>query len=144
MTFTSTLRNRVIVAACAAGTITVGGIGVMTPMTVHTNESLASVSLAAYTSNIATVSLAPAPTWCPLGTRHGKGSGCRGGSINDNERLNQSLKNTGKMYKDAGECAAKGVAKGLTGPGSPSFPIIAGRSLVETAKCGATKPEGKW
>jgi hypothetical protein len=144
MTFTSTLRNRVVVAACAAGTIAVGGLGIMTPTTAHANESLAQVSLAAYTSNIATVSLAPAPTWCPLGTRHGKGSGCRGGSINDNKRLNKAVKDTGKMYKDAGECAVKGVAKGLTGSGSPSFPGIAGRSLVESAKCGATKPEGKW
>jgi hypothetical protein len=71
-------------------------------------------------------------SWCPLG--HAKNGNCRGGSINDNERLNESLEDTGQMYKEAGECAVKGVIKGKAKFWS---------SQKYAAICGTTKPHGK-
>jgi hypothetical protein len=71
-------------------------------------------------------------SWCPLG--HAKNGHCRGGSINDNERLNDALKDTGGMYKDAAECAAKGVIEGK----GKFWP-----SEAYGAICGTTKDRGK-
>ncbi len=88
----------------------------------------------------------PHPGWCPFGTHHGKGTGCRGGSINDNKRLNESLKDTGQMYKDAGECAGAGLAGGVSSQlrsPVPSFQGLAANSVPGAIACGASKPQGK-
>ncbi|MDD7966566.1 hypothetical protein [Actinomycetospora lemnae] len=49
------------------------------------------------------------PTWCPFGTHDGAGSGCRGGGINDNERVNRAARGTWVQYREAGRCAMEGV-----------------------------------
>lgn len=87
-----------------------------------------------------TVSLASfsLPSWCPFGTHGGPGGGCRGGSINDNKRLNNAVSGTVQMYRDAGECAVVGVVTG-TAEGDP----LAG-SWVPAAECGSDKPEGQF
>jgi hypothetical protein len=125
-----------IVAAGATGLLAVAGLGIIAPAPTHATESLTPVSLAASISPIEVemASLYPLPTWCPFGTHGGKGKGCRGGSINDNERLNESVDDTLHMYKDAGECAGKGVVEGKANFWS---------SQIAAAKCGTTKPEGK-
>jgi hypothetical protein len=82
MMFATTLTSRVIVAA-GAGILAVGGLGIITPATAHTTESLTPVSLVASASPIETASLSSVPDFCIFGTHHGKGSGCRGGSVND-------------------------------------------------------------
>ena len=72
------------------------------------------------------------PTWCPFGTHGGKGGGCRGGSVNDNKlALNKAIRDTGQMYKDAGECAVVGVVAG-TAEGDPMM-----GSWLPAAECGS-------
>lgn len=132
MTFATTLMTR-IVAAGATGILAVGGLAIITPAA-HATQSVVPVSIAASTSPIGMASLESLPDRCLFGTHGGKGKGCRGGSINDNERLNRATKETGKMYKDAGECAIKGVIKG-----KGKF----GPSQLAGARCGTTKPQGQ-
>jgi hypothetical protein len=91
-------------------------------------------------THTAATSFAPLPSWCPFGTRHGKGSGCRGGGINDNQRLNGSLKETGRMYVDAGECAGKAVGKSLLkNRRKPSMGSIALGTIAPGIRCGRSK-----
>jgi hypothetical protein len=78
------------------------------------------------------------PSWCPFGTHGGPGGGCRGGSIDDNQRLNDAVSDTVEMYRDAGECAIVGVVTG-TAEGDPL-----GGSWVPAAECGSDKPEGQF
>ncbi|MDD7966560.1 hypothetical protein [Actinomycetospora lemnae] len=88
----------------------------------------------------ATASVAAVPSWCPLGTHSGPGGGCRGGSVNDNERLNRSLAETGRMYADATECALKSVGKSVVkNRKKPSVPGIAGGTVSPAFKCGREK-----
>jgi hypothetical protein len=76
--------------------------------------------------------------FCPLG--HNSSGGCRGGSINDNERLNDALADTGQMYADAAECAGKAVGKSLwKNRKKPSLPGVALGTVSPAIKCGNTK-----
>jgi hypothetical protein len=122
--------------------------GVATAGTASATESSAPMTVTAASSPLgAPDSLSPFPNWCPFGTHHGKGSGCRGGSINDNERLNDSLTDTGGMYKDAGKCAAAGIAGGVSSQlhsPVPSFGGLVKESLVGGAVCGSQSPRGKF
>jgi hypothetical protein len=67
--------GRVTVGVVAAGALLTGGSGLA-----GTAPSL--MGLEAYTNPVETATLAPNPAWCPFGTHHGKGSGCRLGSLN--------------------------------------------------------------
>jgi hypothetical protein len=76
--------------------------------------------------------------FCPFG--HNKSGGCRGGSINDNQRLNDSLAETGDMYADAAECAAKALGKSLRkNLKKPSLPGLALGTVAPGIKCGNSK-----
>lgn len=75
------------------------------------------------------------PAWCPFGTHHGAGSGCRGGSVNDNERVNRAAKATWIDYRDATKCALGGVA-GATRDSPKTGPKFAVDSLVGGFSCG--------
>jgi hypothetical protein len=117
--------TRATLAAAAAFTIAGGALGIIGDFAPGqtTTVALASFSL---------------PSWCPFGTHGGPGGGCRGGSINDNQRLNDAVSDTAKMYRDAGECAIFGVVKG-TAEGDPLL-----GSWVPAAECGSDKPEGQF
>ena len=76
--------------------------------------------------------------FCVLG--HNSSGGCRGGSINDNERLNDALAETGQMYVDAGECAGKAVGKSLwKNRKKPTLPTVALGTIAPGIKCGMAK-----
>jgi hypothetical protein len=78
--------------------------------------------------------------FCPFGTHHGPGSGCRGGSVNNNQRLNDSLRDTGEMYLDAGECAGKAVGKSLwKNRKKPTPPSVGLGTISPAIKCGRQK-----
>ncbi|GAA4991242.1 hypothetical protein WHI96_09105 [Pseudonocardia tropica] len=78
--------------------------------------------------------------FCPFGTHDGPGSGCRGGGIDDNQRLNDALSDTGAMYVDAGECALKAVGKSLVRSWKrPSLPAIATGTIKPAVSCGHDK-----
>jgi hypothetical protein len=135
--------HRMLLGAGTAGVLVVGTLGLpATAWSATPGASVASVSLAASTGPIEAANLHSVPTWCPFGTNHGKGSGCRGGSVNDNKRVNDSVKDTGDMFKDAGECAIEGVAKGVESK-PKSFWGLAKKSEEEGFKCGTKSPRGK-
>ncbi|WP_181779842.1 hypothetical protein [Pseudonocardia pini] len=76
--------------------------------------------------------------FCPFG--HNSSGGCRGGGINDNQRLNDALADTGRMYLDAGECAGKAVGKSLwKNRKKPSLPGVALGTVSPAIKCGDSK-----
>jgi hypothetical protein len=76
--------------------------------------------------------------FCPFG--HNSSGGCRGGGINDNQRLDDALADTGRMYLDAGECAGKAVGKSLwKNRKKPSLPGVALGTVSPAIKCGNSK-----
>ncbi|MBL8924916.1 MAG: hypothetical protein JNM77_01575 [Pseudonocardia sp.] len=78
--------------------------------------------------------------FCPFGTHHGPGSGCRGGSINDNARVNRAAAKTGRMYVDAAECAGKAVGKSVwKNRKKPSVGGVALGTISPALRCGHTK-----
>jgi hypothetical protein len=137
MMFATTLRNRVIVAAGAAGILAAGGLGIITPTAAYATESSAPVSLATSTRSVETGNLSQFP--CFFGTHGGKGHGCRGGSLIDVPAAKQATKQTLHEYKDAGECAIASTAIGLVSTPVPTLPTVASKSITGAISCGMAK-----
>lgn len=58
----------------------------------------------------------------------------------DGDRANRALAETGKMYRDAGECAVKAVGKSLwRNRKKPTLPGIALGTVKPAVKCGRSK-----
>ena len=122
------LAARGLVVAGLTGAVAVGAL---TSPTSPSPTSSAN-GLAVVEAHVQTVA------FCPLGTL--PGGGCRGGSINDNKRLNDSLASTGRMYVDAGECATKAVGKSLwKNRKKPTMPGVAAGTISPAIKCGRSK-----
>jgi hypothetical protein len=145
---TTSVVRRALAGAGTAGLLALGlslhGVGTATP---EASATPAPVTLAGMTVHAVQEGVSPAPTWCIFGTHHGKGSGCRGGSINDNQRLDNAVDNTLNMYKDAGRCAGEGVVKGTAeslGEGDPTLEGIAANSAADSVECGSETPEGRF
>lgn len=78
--------------------------------------------------------------FCPFGTHRGPGSGCRGGSINNNARVNRAAAETGRMYVDAAECAGEAVGKSAwKNRKKPSFGGVALGTISPALRCGHKK-----
>lgn len=124
-----TALRRAVLSAGTAGILVAGAAGLAPGAPASTTN--ASPTSAPPATVSAPVRLAS--SGCLLG--RAENGNCRGGSINDNKRLNDALKDTGEMYKEAGECAIKGVIKGRGKFWS---------SQKHAAKCGAKQPHGQF
>ncbi|MDT0353948.1 hypothetical protein [Pseudonocardia charpentierae] len=119
--------RRVLTTAGIAGALLAGGIAL--PATASAAEMPAS-------HNPSLVLAAR----CPFGTHGGPGGGCRGGSINDNARVNRAASDTADMYRDAGECAVKAVGKSVwRNRKKPTLPTVALGTIKPGIKCGRSK-----
>jgi hypothetical protein len=119
--------RRTLTTAGLAGALLLGGVAL--PATASAAEAPAGVAA----SRMVTA-------WCPFGTHSGPGGGCRGGSINDNDRANAAARDTADMYKDAGDCAVKAVGKSLwRNRKKPNFVGVALGTIAPGIKCGRTK-----
>ncbi|OLL70452.1 hypothetical protein Ae168Ps1_6199 [Pseudonocardia sp. Ae168_Ps1] len=127
-TRTRGLMARGLVVAGLTGVLAAGALG---------SAPSAPAPLAAPATAVVEAAVEPV-AFCPFGKN--ANGGCRGGSINDNERLNRSLADTGLMYKDAAECAGKAVGKSLwNNRKKPSLPGVALGTVAPAVKCGQSK-----
>lgn len=70
--------RRTLIAGATTTVLATGALGLST--TAYATQAPATLTLAALSSPLDTPS-SPRPTYCFFGTHHGKGSGCRGGSV---------------------------------------------------------------
>jgi hypothetical protein len=141
-----TLPRRPGILARAAVTVSVAGavaaglaLSVITtaPPAGAPGVAGSSVPAAAGTTSSSSIKLV---AFCPFGTHHGPGSGCRGGSINNNARANRAAAETGRMSVDAAECAGKAVGKSVwKNRKKPSFGGVALGTISPALRCGHKK-----
>lgn len=117
----------VVSGALAAGALVTGGLtpsGSSHPVGAAPAPAVAGVQLAASASRL--------PCW-----RH-DGHGCDNKSFRGG--LRDASRGTGKMYRDAGECAGKSVAKSLwKNRKKPNMASLALGTIKPGIKCGRSK-----
>ena len=105
------ILGRAAVTVSVAGAVAAGlALSVITtaPPACAPGVAGSSVPAAAGTMSSSSIELV---AFCPFGTHHGPGSGCRGGSINNNARANRAAAETGRMYADAAEFRLDAVGR---------------------------------
>ncbi len=117
--------RRLLATVGMAGALTLGGVAL--PATASAAEAPTAVGVSRVVTG-----------FCPFGTH--SGGGCRGGSINDNERANRAARETGKLYVDAAECAGRALGKSVVKNRKRlSLPSIGLGTVKPGIKCGQDK-----